>query len=76
MTPGTMAEASIGDCARASANAVGTSMGPCTRWATISDQTSVSQNATTAMSSERPISSGLRSRCHWTVTRVVTSSAP
>ena len=71
-----MAEVSIGACARPSATAVGTSIGPFTRWATISDQTSVSQNAPTPMSSAMPISSGFVSRCHRTVTRVVTSSAP
>ena len=52
------------------------SIGPWTRCAMISDQTCVSQNAATEISSDRPILSGCASPCHWTVTSVVTSSEP
>ena len=38
-------------------------------------QTSVSQNAPTPMSSAMPIDPGFVSRCHRTVTKVVTSNA-
>src|SRR4051794_34403900 len=75
-SPGTTTALSIVASRRASTTAIVGSIGPRTRRFTTSDQTWVSQNTATDMTSERAISSLLETWFHSIARRVVTRIEP